>query len=169
MTVVLTPHRRGYLLVEYLIYMALFVVVIGVAFGAFYRFLDHSRDLARNGEDILRVLRVGELWRADIREASATPELRSEQGLSACEIPKTNSRVAYIFSEGAVWRQVADGLPRQVLPRVRACSMVQDQRDGVSSWRWELELQTRKKVVRIRPLFTFEAVPPKLASEPSTP
>jgi type II secretory pathway component PulJ len=163
------PSRRGYMLIECLIYMALFTVVIGLAFSAFYRFLDHSRDLARNAEDILRTLRVGELWRADIRQAIAPPEIHNEQGLAACEIPQTNGRVAYVFADGAVWRQADETPPKQVLPRVRTCAMAPEQRDGVAFWRWELELQTRKKVVRVHPLFTFEAVPGKLSREAAHP
>jgi hypothetical protein len=153
----------GYLLIEYMIYMGLAVVVIGVAFAAFYKFFDHSRDLSRNAEDIIRVLRVGELWRADIRNATAPPQLRTEEGLVACEMTSTNSRIAYVFADGAVWRQAGDDPPRQVLPRVRASQMIQEQRDAMTCWRWELELQTRKKVVRVRPLFTFLAVPAQAA------
>jgi hypothetical protein len=41
--------------------------------------------------------------------------------------------------------------------------MTADKREHVTAWRWELELQTRAtgsvKPGRIRPLFTFLAVP----------
>jgi hypothetical protein len=149
----------GYLLIEYLIYIAVLAVVMEVAFSAFYRFLNHSRDLARNTDEILRTMQVGELWRADIRAATAPPEVRSAEGVSACEITRTNGTVAYVFGDGAVWRQEASAPAKIVLPRVRASTMIHEQRQGITCWRWELELQTRHKVVRVRPLFTFQAVP----------
>src|SRR2546430_1745863 len=98
-----TGHR-GYLLIEYLIYIAVLAVVMELAFSAFYRCLDNSRDLARNAEDILRVLRVGELWRSDIREAVAAPAITKEGDLTACEIPKAGSLVVYAFADGGIWR-----------------------------------------------------------------
>jgi hypothetical protein len=152
----------GYLLVEYMIYIALLALVMGLAFSAFYRFFDHSRDLTRNSDDILRTLRVGELWRADIRQAIAPPEVRTEGELVACEIARANGRVAYIFAENAVWRQEGQAAARQVLPRVGASAMNGEERHGVVCWRWELELQTRRKIVRVRPLFSFRAVPSRI-------
>lgn len=149
----------GYMLIEYLIYIAVLAVVMGVAFGAFYRFLDHSRDLARNTDDILRTLRVGELWRADIRAAIAPPAVRAGDHATACEIARTNGPVVYLFGDGVVWRQEASAAAKIVLPRVRASVMSREERHGITCWRWEVELQTRRKVVRVRPLFTFLAVP----------
>jgi type II secretory pathway component PulJ len=155
----ITGPRGGYLLIEYLIYIAVLAVVMEVAFSAFYRCLDNSRDLARNSEDILRVLRVGEVWRADIRGAVAPPRIIVEGNLSACEIPQTNSLIVYLSGDGSVWRKQGEAAPREVLPRVKASRILKDAHKDVTSWRWELELATRKKVVRLRPLFTFEAVP----------
>lgn len=151
--------RGGYLLIEYLIYIAVLAVVMGVAFAAFYRFLDHARDLARNTDDILRTLQVGELWRADIRAAIAPPEARIGQGANACEITRTNGPVVYLFGDGAIWRQEGSAAAKVVLPRVRASAVSREQRHGITCWRWEVELQTRRKIVRVRPLFTFLAVP----------
>ena len=149
----------GYLLIEYLIYIAVLAVVMEVAFSAFYRCLDNSRDLARNSEDILRVLRVGEVWRADIRGAVAAPRIIVEGNVSACEIPQTNNLIVYVSGNGSIWRKQGEGAPREVLPRVKASRILKDSRQNVISWRWEIELATRKKVVRLRPLFSFEAVP----------
>jgi hypothetical protein len=155
-------HKRrspGYILIEYLIYIAVLAVVMEVAFSAFYRYLDHSRDLNRASDDILRVLRVGELWRADIRQAVGPPRVIEEGGLSACEIPHTNTLVVYLAGRGFVWRKQGEGAPREVLQRVKTARIIKDTGRTLTSWRWEIELATRKKVVRVKPLFTFEAVP----------
>ncbi len=153
------PGAGGYFLIECLIYIAVLVVVMAVAFSAFYRCLDHSRDLVRNSEEILRVLRAGELWRADIRRAIAAPRIIIEGELSACEIPQTNGLVVYLAGDGSVWRKQGEAEPRQVVPRVKSSQIVRDPRQQVTAWRWEIELATRKKAARMRPLFSFEAVP----------
>jgi hypothetical protein len=37
--------------------------------------------------------------------------------------------------------------------------MIEERRGNIVGWRWELELQRRRKEVRVRPLFTFMAAP----------
>ena len=151
-------RTAGYLLVEYLVYIVVLALIMEIALSAFYRCLDNSRDLARTTEDMLRVLRVGEVWRSDLRAATAPPRLVRDGRLTAFEIPTGQSLVVYAFGDGAVWRKAPDAEPKQVLPRVAACQMIADQGRHVASWRWELELASKKKHVRLHPLFTFEAV-----------
>jgi hypothetical protein len=47
--------------------------------------------------------------------------------------------------------------------------MAADRREHVTAWRWELELATRTqgsvKPGRVRPLFTFVAVPERTSSK----
>jgi hypothetical protein len=45
------------------------------------------------------------------------------------------------------------------VPGVKSSKIAHDPRQKVTAWRWEIELATRKKAVRVRPLFSFEAVP----------
>jgi type II secretory pathway component PulJ len=150
-------HKRGYLLIEYLLYIAVLAVVVGIAMSAFYRSLDNSRNLARTSEDILRVMRAGELWRADIRAAVAPPRAVTEENMAGCEIQTSAGWIVYMFAGGSVWRQEPDKLPKEILKRVRQSKMLEERREHVVSWRWEVELLTRKKVVKMRPLFTFFA------------
>jgi hypothetical protein len=149
----------GYLLIEYLIYIGVLAVVMGLAFSAFYRCLDNSRNLARQAEDVLRVLNTGELWRKDVREAVDPPRLISEGDLTALEIPKRGHLVVYLFDDGSIWRKDGAAAPRDILGRVKNSRMIEDRRERITSWRWEIELATKKKAVRLRPLFTFQAVP----------
>jgi len=79
--------------------------------------------------------------------------------LSACEIPRTNGLVVYLSGDGNVWRKEGEAAPKLVLPRVKSSLMLSDSRQSATARCWELELGTRKKVVRVRPLFTFLAVP----------
>lgn len=151
--------KRGFTLIECMIYIVVLTVVMGLGFSAFYRFLENWRDLARGSEDILQVLKAGELWRADIRQATAAPQLVQEGELTACEIPQIGGRVAYIFSQGTVWRKTPDKAATPLIPRVQSFAIEKVERASVTAWRWDLELQTRKKAVRVRPLFSFQAVP----------
>jgi hypothetical protein len=71
--------------------------------------------------------------------------------------------VVYRFATNAVTRRVGNGPWMPVLPRVKASTMTADRREQVTAWRWEVEIATRAtgsaKPGRIRPLFTFLAVP----------
>ncbi|MFO1496944.1 MAG: hypothetical protein U1G07_00860 [Verrucomicrobiota bacterium] len=151
--------RAGYMLVECLLYIGLLALVMGVAFSAFYRCLADSRSLARNTEDIINVLRAGEMWRADLRQAQTEPEWMARAGVKACEIRQTNGLIAYILADGAIWRREGQDAPVQLVPRVREFKVSKEQQSYVTSWRCDIELQTRSKGARVRPLFSFQAVP----------
>jgi hypothetical protein len=160
---ILPQHAResaAYLLVEYLIYIALLAVIMEIAFGAFYRSLGGSRDLHRNSKQILQALQAGETWRADLRQAVSTPAIITDEQFTAFEIPTAGGRVVYLFDHKAVWRQLGETPPRQLVGAVKASFFAQDQRQHVTAWTWEVELATKKKVVHLRPLFTFRAVVP---------
>ena len=146
--------KRGYTLIEVLVYIAVLAVVLNLAFAAYYRYDLHSRNLRRNADDIVRTMRAGERWREDIRNATAPPR-PIENGVA---IPQPSTEVAYIFADGAVWRQVA-GSRTLALKQVKASTMSADSRQHVNAWRWEVELTSPKKFVLVRPLFTFTAVP----------
>ncbi len=152
----------GYTLIECLVYIAALLVIMELAFAAYYRFELHNRRLTRNATDIVRALQAGERWRDDVRaakgklfwtEAGADRELR---------IPQARGEVAYAFRQGAVWRRAAAVGPwNEFLPAVKASRMEAEPRTHVTAWRWELELQTTRDEVRVTPLFTFLAVAQK--------
>jgi Tfp pilus assembly protein PilE len=145
--------KRGYSLVECLVYIAVFAVVLNLSFTAYYRYDQHTRNLRRNSDDIVRAMRAGERWREDVRTAIASPHV-IENGVA---IPQQSGEVAYVFADGAVWRQT--GATRVVvLKDAKASTISDDSRQRVNVWRWELELASPQKVVLVRPLFTFTAV-----------
>ena len=78
-------------------------------------------------------------------------------------LESAEGEVAYRFAAGAVSRRIGTGSWSRVLDRVKSSSMERDARPTVTAWRWELELQPQTrgsyKPGRVRPLFTFLAVP----------
>lgn len=150
----------GYLLIECLVYMSVMLVLLGVAYCAFYRFMDYSRVLRGNSDDIAQALHAGELWRADLRAATGNIRLEAGSDGPVLIIPDARSGVTYRTTTNAVLRRVGSGAWATVLHRVKASAMSADARTHVTAWRWELELQPRsRKPSRVRPLFTFTAVP----------
>jgi hypothetical protein len=160
------PLRRqqGIMLVDCLVYLAIWAVVVGLAFSAFFRSMSYSKNLARNTDDIARALKAGERWREDVREAAGpfklvTGEASLEQAL---HIPRKTGEVIYLFLDGAVLRQSGTNAPWiHALSGVKSSRMERDERQRVVSWRWEVELKNKQKVARVRPLFTFQAVAPE--------
>jgi hypothetical protein len=129
--------------------------VLNLSFLAYYRYDQHTRNLRRNADDIVRAMRAGERWRDDIRNTTALPHT-VENGVV---IPQQSGEVIYTFKDGAVWRQAA-GARTMALKDVKTSAMSADPRQHVDAWRWELELASPpRKVVLMRPLFTFIAVP----------
>jgi hypothetical protein len=166
MRIIIGQRRRrgcstasGVLLIECVVYAALFVVVTGVAYGAFYRCLTDARNLRRNAADIERVLQAGERWRADLRSARTRPSLEARPGEQILHVPQSTNEIAYVFAGDTVWRRMPGREPEAFLTRVRQSEMVADARSQVTAWRWEVELKSAQKVVRLRPMFTFAAVP----------
>jgi hypothetical protein len=152
------PHQSGLMLVECLVYIAGFFLITGLAFAAYYRSLDNSRGLRHNADDIVRALKAGERWRADVRSARGPLALEQIDDEQALRIPQASGEIVYLFSQGAVWRKTpAEPVPVISLDGVKGSRMLMEARGEVTAWRWELELRTRQKVVRLRPLFTFIA------------
>lgn len=151
--------RHGMMLIECLVYMAVFVVLLGLGTLALYRSLDNMRALRSNADDIARALNAGELWRDDIR--SATGPIHIVGSGQIIEIPHSHLEISYKFTGTEVLRGTGTDKAWQVLlPKVRHSLMAVDARPHVIAWRWELELQTSSRAnIHVRPLFTFLAVP----------
>lgn len=149
----------GFLMVDCLIYIVVWSVIVGLAFSSFYRCLSSSRDLSRNANDVVRALQAGERWRDDIRAATGPPRLVTENDAVAFEIPTPSSLTVYIFEKDSIWRKADLAAPWQkVLAGVKSSRMERSPRKKVVAWSWEVELQTKKQQVRVRPLFNFVAV-----------
>lgn len=150
-------RKDGFTLIECLVYIGLLAVVLGFAMQIFFHCWDDNKALRRNAEDIVRALRAGDQWRADVRAASGTVQLTAANGAEQLHIPSSSGDIIYTFSDGKIRRQTGS-LDEVWLPAVASSQMKADARQNVPAWKWELELKPSRKESRMHPLFTFEAV-----------
>jgi hypothetical protein len=152
--------QAAFTIIECMVYSGVYVLLLGLAFFAFYRCFDNLKNLRRTSDDITRAVHAGETWRGDVRAASAPIQLNeAEQTL---RIQCGNREVSYRFADGQVFRKPSADAPWTVLlGKVQRSEMQSDRRARVTAWRWDLELQTKQKTVRVKPLFTFVAAPPQ--------
>ncbi len=154
-----TGAAAGFQLIEVLVYMAALTVLLSVAYVAFNRALERSEALRRSADDIVRALRAGERWRADVRSAAGPIRIEHVVGGERLVIPVAEGVIAYEHRTNVVVRRPVSGPEAVLLKRVRASAMSLENREAVRVWRWELELQPpTRKSVQVRPLFTFLAV-----------
>ena len=164
-------HRRGdgYFLIEVLVYIGVLVLLLGVGYAAMYRCLDSSVALRRNADDITSALHAGERWRADVRSANNPVRVEESSEGQLLHLRGPQGEITYRFATNSISRRLGTGGWVCLLPNVKASSMKADAREYATGWRWDLELQTRAhgsvKPGRVRPLFTFLAVPGR-ASNP---
>lgn len=150
--------RAGYLFVECLVYLSVFVVVFGLGLGGFYVCWDHSKALQSAADDITAALRTGERWRADVRAATGTIVGETTTGVEELHLPQGTNDIIYQFSAGEVRRRVAaSDFSELLLGNVKSSEMVRESRGPVTAWRWELQLIPRRKETRLPLVFTFEA------------
>jgi len=161
--------RRAYLLIEALVYIGVLTALLGVSYAALYRCIDSSIALRRNADEITSALHAGELWRADVRSATAQPRLETTDAGQLLCLDSRRGAVTYRFTTNALFRQLDSGSWVCLLRNVKSSAMIADPRKEVAAWRWELELQPRQsgsvKPGHIVPLFTFLAVPGRPVAE----
>ena len=152
-------RRRAIALVECMVYIALVMLIVGLGLNMYLRLLGFHRDLERNNNDITRVLRAGEIWRADIRSAESVAVSTENDTTVRLELRNHDDLVSYRFEDETLWRSIGDGSAASpFLGGVADCRFIKETRDQVSAWRWEIHLKTKKKTVRIDPRFSFLAV-----------
>ncbi len=150
----------AYLLIEALVYIGLSLVLFTVGYAALYRCIDTTVAMRRSAEDLSHSLYAGERWRADVRAAHGSLRLETTESEQILHLPAVaRGEIAYRFYENAVFRRINSSPWSILLTNVVASTMESDPRQNVSAWKWELDLRPRSKPSRIRPLFTFEAVP----------
>ena len=156
-------NNRAYLMIEALVYIAVVFVLLGAGYAAMYRCIDNSIALRRNADDITSALHAGERWRADVRSATSQARLETTDAGQLLSFESPRGPVSYRFSTNAILRSVGAGPWTRLLPNVKSSTMKSDPRQYASPWCWELALAPRTqgsvKPGRVRPLFTFIAVP----------
>jgi hypothetical protein len=148
---------------EALVYIGVLFVILGCGYVAMCRLIDHSMVLRRSADDVTKALHAGERWRADLRASRSQSWSAESGGERALRLAGGGAEVAYQFATNTVLRRHGQGPWVPILTQVKSSSMQAEHRQNVTAWRWELELEPRKKASvapsRIRPLFTFLAVP----------
>ncbi|MGD0743550.1 MAG: hypothetical protein ABSA45_00190 [Verrucomicrobiota bacterium] len=150
--------QTGVLLLECIVYIAIFALILGLGLATFFLCWDNSKALLYATDDISAALRAGERWRADVRSATGKITVETTSQGEFLRIPHGTNAILYSFSAGEIHRQLASSdFSESLLPTVNASQMVLDKRGPVSAWRWELELKSRRKETHLPLLFTFEA------------
>jgi hypothetical protein len=154
--------KEGILLVECLVYIAVFFILLGIGTAAFYACWDYSKALLYTTDDITSALHAGERWRADIRGATGKISVETTAKGEVVNIPEGTKKILYRFDSGEVRRQIATSdFSELLLPKVKSSQMNMDARGNVTAWRWELELAQRRRETHLPLLFTFEAAQTK--------
>jgi hypothetical protein len=146
---------RGVLLIDAMVYIVVLGIILVLAGSVFDKGMRESTGLQRNVADIERALKAGERWRADVRAAIG----RIEAGEQTLTVPQREGEVVYEFATNQVRRTVNANKTEIFLARVQTSAMTEERRGNVVGWKWEVELERRLKEARVRPLFTFIAVP----------
>jgi hypothetical protein len=150
-------------MIECLVYIGMVFVLLGVASVALYQCIDRSVLLRRNADDITSALHAGERWRADVRSAVGAARLELTSNGEILHLPSSRGEVAYRLSGNAMTRRFGDGGWTTVVSNLKSSAMKPDPRGNITAWHWEIELEPRAKGSvkpgKIRPLFTFIAVP----------
>ena len=149
----------GVMLIECLVYIAVFALLTSIGLAAFYLCWDHSKALIYATEDIHASLLAGEHWRADVRGAAGKITLEPTATGEALRVPQREQAVVYRFEGGEVRREIPERHTSDLLvARTKASHMSLESRAGVAAWRWELQLASRRSETQLPLLFTFEAV-----------
>jgi hypothetical protein len=156
-------HRlAGIMLLECVVYIAVFAILLGGATTVFYFCWDHTQAVIYATDDIASALRAGERWRADVRGATGIISTEETATGEVVKIPEGEKEIIYRFDSGEVRRQMSSSkFSELLLPKVKASQMKPDARGEVRSWRWELKLAQRRKEANLPLLFTFEAAQTK--------
>ena len=159
-----SANRRspGVMLIECLVYIAVFMILMGIATAAFYFCWDHTRAVVFTANDVESILRAGENWRTDVRAATGTISVEATATGETMKIPEGSREIIYHFDGGEVRREISSqNRSRLLLQRVKASEMKTELRAGVNACRWEVEVTPRRQMPHFPLLFTFEAVQPK--------
>jgi hypothetical protein len=152
-------HRRGFMLIEALVYLSLVFVIAGGAMVLALKLTEHSKRLKNKTNLIAKTLQIGEIWRKEIRNAEGEIQQREADGLRELRIPTEAGDVFYVHLDDSLWRVESENPePVLLIDKIQNSKMVRETRGDVTVWRWEIELPSRREVARVKPHFTFQAV-----------
>jgi len=148
----------GIMLVQCLVYIAVFTLLSAVAFDCFYKCWNHTEALVYATGDITSALHAGERWRADVRSATGKITVQTDAAGEQVRLIQHGHAVVYSFASGEVRRQIPGSKISELLvDNVKASQIISTNRSRVAAWSWDLELTSRRPETRFPMLFTFEA------------
>ena len=160
------PKINALSLIECLIYIAVLSVLLGIGYQGLSQLFTESARLRSNSSDMIAITHLGELWRDDVRRAGQRPLLLHELEITnGLEIVRSDRKVLYSHVGSSLYRLAsADVPPYPALTNVKSSQFFLEQNQGIPVMRWEVELHSRNKKSKLRPLFSFQAVLPKEAN-----
>jgi hypothetical protein len=159
---ILHRRRSGMMLIECLVYIAVFAILTGIGLASFYFCWDHTRGTIYAADEVESALRAGEGWRADVRAATGKISVATTATGALVMIPEGERKILYRFAAGELRREIpAQNISRLLLPKVKVSEMKTEAREGVTAWRWEIAVTPRRKEASLPLLFTFEAAQTK--------
>jgi hypothetical protein len=158
-----TDRRAAMLLMECIVYLAVFAVLLGGGTAVFYFCWNHTQATVQTANDVQTALLEGEQWRLDVRTATGTIYMETTATGEIVHIPIEFEEVVYRLKEGELRREIPAQKISRLLPvKVKSSEMKPEVRDGATAWRWELEIAPRRNEDHLPLLFTFEAAPRQL-------
>jgi Tfp pilus assembly protein FimT len=150
----------GILLLECLVYLSVVSIVFGFGLLLFHGVVKSSQRFRQASEEMIMALRTGERWREDIQAAIAPVDLSSSAQGGMLVVRTAGGESRYAFEAGEL-RRSRSGAARMevILSGVKSSEWSLERRGDMQVWRWELELEARVPRSRLRPMFTFLAVP----------
>jgi len=150
---------RALTLIECMVYMTILFVVTGLSVGAFYQCQTSAIALQRNASEIGRTVRAGEQWRKDVRQSTGM-FFFDQDGHRFIRLPAKVGEVAYTYDGSNVWRKLPEKEQWVILLKdVKASEMRLESRQNVPVCSWDIELKEHRKKSRLKPMFSFLAVP----------
>lgn len=151
-------RHDGVMLIECLVYIAVFAILLGIGTAAFFFCWDHTRATISMTDGIETALRAGENWRADVRAATGKISVETTPAGELVKIPAGENEIIYRLAAGELWRDVpAQNSSQLLFTKVKTSEMNAAAHDGVTAWCWELELIPPRHERHFPLLFTFEA------------
>jgi len=152
-------RQAGIMLIECLVYIAVFAILLGIGTAAFFFCWDHSKAVILATDQITSALHAGERWRADVRAATGKISIEMTAAGETVRIPEPGKEIVYRFESGAMRREIpALKTTWLMLPKVKSSQMTTEVRGGATVWRWELELAVPRHETQVPLSFTFDSV-----------
>ena len=156
-----SKRRAGSMLIECMMYIVICSVLLAISFEAFYKCWDNSEALGYAGDDVVKAMHAGELWREDVRSATGKILVTTDTNGQAFRIPHGKAAIIYTFNTGELRRK--NGANESVvLGTIKTSRMEITKRTQTSACVWELEMTPHNAKARMPLLFTFIAAGPQM-------